>query len=89
MLVHTLMLYNITMILSAMADRKAKIASALLGAGSDSQASYYATLASRGEAKQHYDALVLQYNATKDADTKKMLARQINTIASKRGFPLI
>ena len=75
--------------LSAMADRKAKLASALLGAGSDSQASYYATLASRGEAKQQYDALIAQYNATKDEDTKKRLARQINNIASKRGFKLV
>jgi hypothetical protein len=75
--------------LSAMADRKAKIASALLGAGSDSQASYYATLASRGEAKQQYDALIAQYNAAKDEDTKKRLARQINNIASKRGFKLV
>lgn len=75
--------------LSAMADRKAKLASALLGAGSDSQASYYATLASRGEAKQQYDALIAQYNAAKDEDTKKRLARQINNIASKRGFKLV
>lgn len=75
--------------LSAMADRKAKLASALLGAGSDSQASYYATLASRGEARQQYDALIAQYNAAKDEDTKKRLARQINNIASKRGFKLV
>ena len=75
--------------LSAMADRKAKLASALLGAGSDSQASYYATIASRGEAKQQYDALIAQYNAAKDEDTKKRLARQINNIASKRGFELV
>ena len=75
--------------LSAMADRKAKLASALLGAGSDSQASYYATFASREEAKQQYDALVSQYNAAKDEDTKKRLARQINNIASKRGWKLV
>ena len=75
--------------LSAMADRKAKIASALLGAGSDSQASYYATLASRGEAQQEYNSLIAQYNAAKDEDTKKRLARQINNIASKRGFRLV
>lgn len=75
--------------LSAMADRKAKLASALLGAGSDSQASYYATLASRSEARQQYDALIAQYNAAKDEDTKKRLARQINNIASKRGFELV
>lgn len=75
--------------LSAMADRKSKLASALLGAGSDSQASYYATFASREEAKQQYDALVAQYNATKDEDTKKRLARQINNIASKRGLKLV
>lgn len=75
--------------LSAMADRKAKLANALLGAGSDSQASYYATLASSGEAKQQYDALIAQYNAAKDKDTKKILARQINNIASKRGFKLV
>ena len=75
--------------LSAMADRKAKLASALLGAGSDSQASYYATIASRGEAQQEYNALIAQYNATKDEDTKKRLARQINNIASKRGFKLV
>lgn len=75
--------------LSAMADRKAKLASALLGAGSDSQASYYATVSSDGEAKREYDALVAQYNATKDEDTKKRLARQINNIASKRGYKLV
>lgn len=75
--------------LSAMADRKSKLASALLGAGSDSQASYYATFASREEAKQQYDALVAQYNAAKDEDTKKRLARQINNIASKRGLKLV
>ena len=75
--------------LSAMADRKAKLASALLGAGSDSQASYYATVSSEGEARREYDALVAQYNATKDEDTKKRLARQINNIASKRGYKLV
>lgn len=75
--------------LSAMADRKAKIASTLLGAGSDSRASYYATLASRGEAQQEYNSLIAQYNAAKDEDTKKRLARQINNIASKRGFELV
>ena len=75
--------------LSAMADRKAKLASALLGAGPDSQASYYATLASRGEAQQEYNSLIVQYNAAKDEDTKKRLARQINNIASKRGFKLV
>lgn len=75
--------------LSAMSDRRNKLAAALLGAGSDSQASYYATLASRGEARQLYDALVAQYNATKDKDTKKRLARQINNIASKRGLKLV
>ena len=75
--------------LSAMADRKAKLASALLGAGSDSQASYYATFASEEEAKQQYDALIAQYNAAKDEDTKKRLARQINNIASKRGLKLV
>lgn len=75
--------------LSAMADRKAKLASALLGAGSDSQASYYATVSSEGDARREYDALVAQYNATKDEDTKKRLARQINNIASKRGYKLV
>ena len=75
--------------LSAMADRKAKLASALLGAGSDSQASYYATVSSEGEARREYDALVTQYNAAKDEDTKKRLARQINNIASKRGWKLV
>lgn len=74
--------------LSAMADRKAKLASALLGANSDSQASYYATFASKEEAKQQYDALVAQYNATEDEDNKKKLARQIDNIASKRGWKL-
>ena len=75
--------------LSAMADRKAKLASALLGAGSDSQASYYATVSSEEEARKEYDALVAQYNAAKDEDTKKKLARQINNIASKRGWKLV
>ena len=75
--------------LSAMADRKAKLASALLGASSDSQASYYATVSSEGEARREYDALVTQYNAAKDEDTKKRLARQINNIASKRGWKLV
>ena len=75
--------------LSAMADRKAKLASALLGAGSDSQASYYATVSSEEEARREYDALVAQYNAAKDEDTKKKLARQINNIASKRGLKLV
>lgn len=75
--------------LTSMMDRKAKIASALLGAGSDSQASYYANVASASEAKQEYDALIKQYNAATDEDTKKRLARQINNIASKRGFDLV
>ena len=75
--------------LSAMADRKSKLASALLGAGSDSQASYYATVSSEGEARREYDALVTQYNAATDEDTKKRLARQINNIASKRGWKLV
>ena len=75
--------------LSAMADRKAKLASALLGAGSDSQASYYATVSSEGEAKREYDALVRQHKAATDEDTKKRLARQINNIASKRGWKLV
>ena len=75
--------------LSAMADRKAKLASALLGAGSDSQASYYATVASENEARREYDALITQYKAATDEDTKKRLARQINNIASKRGWKLV
>ena len=75
--------------LSAMADRKAKLASALLSAGSDSQASYYATVSSEDEARREYKALVAQYNATKDEDTKKKLARQINNIASKRDLKLV
>ena len=75
--------------LSAMADRKSKLASALLGAGSDSQASYYATVSSEGEARREYDALITQYNAATDEDTKKRLARQINNIASKRGWKLV
>ena len=75
--------------LSAMADRKAKLASALLSAGSDSQASYYATVSSEDEARREYYALVAQYNAAKDEDTKKRLARQINNIASKRGLKLV
>lgn len=75
--------------LSAMADRKAKLASALLGAGSDSQASYYATVSSEGEAKREYDALIAQHKAATDEDTKKRLARQINNIASKRGWKLV
>ena len=75
--------------LSAMADRKAKLASALLGAGSDSQASYYATVSSEGEAEREYKALVRQYKAATDEDTKKRLARQINNIASKRGWKLV
>ena len=75
--------------LSAMADRKAKLASALLGAGSDSQASYYATVSSEGEARREYDALVRQHKAATDEDTKKRLARQINNIASKRGLKLV
>ena len=75
--------------LSAMADRKSKLASALLGAGSDSQASYYATVSSEEEAKREYDALVTQYNAATDEDTKQRLARQIHNIASKRGWKLV
>ena len=75
--------------LSAMADRKAKLASALLGAGSDSQASYYATVSSEGEARREYDALIAQHKAATDEDTKKRLARQINNIASKRGWKLV
>ena len=75
--------------LSAMADRKAKLASALLGAGSDSQASYYATVSSEEEARREYNALITQYKAATDEDTKKRLARQINNIASKRGWKLV
>ncbi len=75
--------------LSAMADRKAKLASALLGASSDSQASYYATVSSEGEARREYDALIAQHKAATDEDTKKRLARQINNIASKRGWKLV
>lgn len=75
--------------LSAMADRKSKLASALLGSNSDSQASYYATVSSEGEAKREYNALITQYKAATDEDTKKKLARQINNIASKRGWKLV
>ena len=75
--------------LSAMADRKSKLASALLSAGSDSQASYYATVSSEEEARIEYDALVKQYNAATDEDDKKKLARKINNIASKRGWKLV
>ena len=75
--------------LSAMADRKAKLASALLGAGSDSQASYYATVSSEEEARREYNALITQHKAATDEDTKKRLARQINNIASKRGWKLV
>lgn len=72
--------------LSAMADRKAKVAASLLGADSDSQASYYAILASNRQARKEYNALKAQYNATTDPDEKKRLARQINNIATHRGF---
>ena len=75
--------------LSAMADRKAKLASALLSSGSDSQASYYATVSSEDEARREYDALIAQHKAATDEDTKKRLARQINNIASKRGWKLV
>ena len=75
--------------LTSMMDRKSKIATALLGANSDSQASYYANISSEREAKQEYEALKAQYNVAKDEDTKKRLARQINNIASKRGYELV
>ena len=75
--------------LSAMSDRRAKIAAALLGADSDSQASYYANLASDREARAEYDALRAQYKSTTDVDTRRRLARQINNIASHRGFDLV
>ena len=75
--------------LSAMADRKAKLASALLSSDSDSQASYYATVSSEDEARREYDALIAQHKAATDEDTKKRLARQINNIASKRGWKLV
>ena len=75
--------------LSAMADRRNKIAAALLGADSDSQASYYAMLASDTEARNQYNALRSQFDATTDADTRKRLARQINNIATHRGLDLV
>ena len=75
--------------LSAMADRRNKLAAALLGADSDSQASYYAILSSDAEAKSEYNHLLSQYYATSDADARKRLARQINNIASHRGFNFI
>lgn len=75
--------------INAMATRKADLAAALLGAGSDAQASYYARLAPRRDAVREYDSLMAQYNATSDPDTRRQLARRINNIASRRGLAFV
>ena len=83
--------------LSNMITRKADLEKVLLGANSDSQASYYANYKgiSDSEAKAAYDRLVAQYNIVKDSDdagdkdTATRLRRQINNIASGRGFKMV
>ena len=75
--------------INAIYDRRAKLEQALLGAYPDSRASYYARLANEREARAEYDSLVAQWNAANDADTKNRLARQINNIASRRGYQMV
>ena len=82
--------------LSNMATRRTDLANVMLGATSDSQASYYANprLSTTSEAKNEYDKLVVQYNSIKnsknpgDQDTAAILKRKINTIATSRGFKI-
>ena len=83
--------------LSAMATRKADLEKVLLGAGSDSQATYYSNprLASRSEAEQQYNSLMTQLtaleasNKPEDSETIKQIKRRINTIAAGRGFAMV
>lgn len=82
--------------LSNMATRRTDLANVMLGASSDSQASYYANprLSTTSEAKNEYDKLVAQYNSIKnsknsgDQDTAAILKRRINIIATSRGFKI-
>lgn len=77
--------------LSNAATRRADLEKIKLGATSDTLAYYYGNsdLASRREAENYYNAIVRQYNSTKNSDTKNILRRRANAIASARGFKLI
>ncbi len=77
--------------LTNMATRRANLEMVKLGAAGDTQASYYANsgLSTVQEAEAAYDALVRQYNAATDDNTKEILKRRANTIASGRGFKLL
>ena len=83
--------------LSNMATRKADLEKVMIGASSDSQATYYANprMSSEGEAREMYNSLKSQLrqlednNRPEDADMIKQLKRRINTIAAGRGFDMV
>lgn len=78
--------------LNAMATRKAELEAALLGAGSDTRAAYYAQVGTRSQALRQYNALKVQRDAalsSGDTEGAKRIARQMNTIAARRGFELV
>lgn len=83
--------------LTNMATRKADLEKVLLGATSDSQASYYANprLSSYRDAANAYNRLVAQWNKLKDSPNESdreyadILKRQINNIASGRNFNMV
>ena len=83
--------------LTNMATRKADLEKVLLGATSDSQASYYANprLSSYRDAANAYNRLVAQWNKLKDSPNDSdreyadILKRQINNIASGRNLKMV
>lgn len=83
--------------LTNMATRKADLEKVLLGATSDSKASYYANprLSSYRDATNAYNRLVTQWNKLKDSPNESdreyadILKRQINNIASGRNLKMV
>ena len=81
--------------LSSMATRKADLNKVMLGASGDTRSIYYANNGSYTDAKNYYNTLRTQYdliknsNKPEDQETKAYLKRQLNMIATSRGFDIV
>ena len=81
--------------LSSMATRKADLDKVMLGASGDTRSIYYANNGSYTDAKNYYNTLRTQYdliknsNKPEDQETKAYLKRQLNMIATSRGFDIV
>lgn len=81
--------------LSSMATRKADLDKVMLGASGETRSIYYANNGSYTDAKNYYNTLRTQYDLIKDSnkpedqETKAYLKRQLNMIATSRGFDIV